>query len=214
MRGSLSFVVWTSSCLVGASRMASGIIPRAVSEKRRFWRQVVDGHAGSGLTVFDWCRRRKVSQSAFYAWKRKLAPKASGPAGSGPRFAQLEVSDAIESQTGSSPRFAQLVVSDAGVGQMRPAPGNGVIAIEFDDARVEVPAGFDPATLRVVLDALRQPPSAPASSQSTSQLTPRSRSQVTSKSPSQLTSQSPSHSPSVSSSLLQSPASRRGVRSC
>jgi hypothetical protein len=45
--------------------MASGIIPRTVSEKRQFWRQVVDGHAGSGLSVPDWCRRRNVSDSAF-----------------------------------------------------------------------------------------------------------------------------------------------------
>ena len=116
--------------------MASGVIPRTVSEKRQFWRQVVDGHADSGLSVPDWCRRRKVSESAFYAWKRKLAPNACEPPGSGPRF-------------------AQLVVSDASLGQMRPVHGNDMLSIDLDDARVEVPAGFDPATLRVVLEALR-----------------------------------------------------------
>jgi hypothetical protein len=46
------------------------------------------------------------------------------------------------------------VVSDANAGQLRPVPGNDTLSIELDDARVEVPAGFDPATLRVVLEAL------------------------------------------------------------
>jgi hypothetical protein len=115
--------------------MASGVIPRTVSEKGQFWRQVIDGHAGSGLSVPDWCRRRKVSESAFYAWKRKLAPKACGP-------------------SGSVPRFAQLVVSDASAGQLRTVSANHTLSIDLDDARVEVPSGFDPATLRVVLEAL------------------------------------------------------------
>jgi hypothetical protein len=116
--------------------MANGEIPRTVSEKQQFWRQVIDGHAGSGLSVPDWCRRRNVSESAFYAWKRKLAPKACEP-------------------SGPATRFAQLVVSDTSVSQMRTVPGNDTLSIDLDDARVEVPAGFDPATLRVVLEALR-----------------------------------------------------------
>jgi len=115
--------------------MASSEIPRTVSEKHQFWRQVIDGHAGSGLSVHDWCRRRKVSESAFYAWKRKLARKACEP-------------------SGSAHRFAQLVVSDASAGRMRTVPGNETLSIDLDDARVEVPAGFDTATLRVVLEAL------------------------------------------------------------
>ena len=115
--------------------MASGVIPRTVSEKQGFWRQVIGGHAGSGLSVPDWCRRRKVSESAFYVWKRKLACEACEPSGPGLRF-------------------AQLVVSDAGVSQMRTVPGNHTLSIDLDNARVEVPAGFDAATLRVVLEAL------------------------------------------------------------
>ena len=111
---------------------SSGEIPRTVSEKHQFWRQVIDGHAGSGLSVPDWCRRRKVSESAFYAWKRKLACEPTVP----------------------GQRFAQLVVSDASVSRMRTLPGNASLRIRLGDARVEVPAGFDAATLRVVLEAL------------------------------------------------------------
>jgi hypothetical protein len=115
--------------------MASGVIPCTASEKRQFWRQVIDGHAASGLSVPDWCRRRKVSESAFYVWKRKLAPKACDP-------------------SGSVARFAQLVVGDECAGQMRTVSGNHTLSIDLDDARVEVPSGFDAATLRVVLEAL------------------------------------------------------------
>lgn len=115
--------------------MASGVSPRTASEKRQFWRQVVDGHAGSGLSVPAWCRRREVSESAFYAWKWKLAPKACDP-------------------SGSVPWFAQLVVSDEYSGQMRTVSGNHTLLIDLDDARVEAPSGFDAATLRVVLEAL------------------------------------------------------------
>ena len=112
--------------------MASGVIPRTVSEKRQFWRQVIDGYAGSGLSVSDWCRKRKVSESAFYAWKRKLACEPTVP----------------------RQRFAQLVVSDAGVSGMRQMSGNASLRIRLGDARIEVPAGFDAATLRVVLATL------------------------------------------------------------
>jgi hypothetical protein len=35
---------------------SSGDIPRTVLKKHQFWRQVIDGHAGSGLSVPDWCR--------------------------------------------------------------------------------------------------------------------------------------------------------------
>ncbi|MBI1322838.1 hypothetical protein GC170_06600 [bacterium] len=114
--------------------MSSGEIPRTVLEKHQFWRQVIDGHAVSGLSVPDWCRQRKVSESEFYAWKRKLARKVCEP-------------------SGLVPRFAQLVVSDASAGRIRTGPGNDMLSIDLGDARIEVSAGFDAATLRVVLEA-------------------------------------------------------------
>lgn len=67
--------------------------------------------------------------------KRRLARKACGPSGSGPRF-------------------AQLVVSYASVSRIRTVPGNDTLSIDLDDSRVEALAGFDAATPRVVLEAL------------------------------------------------------------
>jgi transposase-like protein len=36
------------------------------------WREVVRGHAASGLSVATYCRRARVPASSFYAWRRKL----------------------------------------------------------------------------------------------------------------------------------------------
>jgi transposase-like protein len=36
------------------------------------WRDVVRGHAESGLSVAAYCRRARVPASSFYAWRRKL----------------------------------------------------------------------------------------------------------------------------------------------
>ena len=42
---------------------------RAAREK---WRQIIDGQAGSGLSVAAYCRDRQVPPASFFAWKRRL----------------------------------------------------------------------------------------------------------------------------------------------
>ena len=57
-------------------------------EKERFWRQVVEGHAGSGLSVRQYCTDRGVSEPSFFAWRRELAQRdaaANKPARSPPQ---------------------------------------------------------------------------------------------------------------------------------
>jgi transposase-like protein len=41
------------------------------------WRKVVRAHAESGLSVAAYCRRARVPQSSFYAWRRKLRDAGS-----------------------------------------------------------------------------------------------------------------------------------------
>ena len=43
------------------------------SKKEAFWRQVIEGRAGSGLSVRAWCRRHRVRETSFYWWRRALA---------------------------------------------------------------------------------------------------------------------------------------------
>jgi hypothetical protein len=42
------------------------------SDSASRWREIVRGHAESGLSVAAYCRRARVPQSSFYAWRRKL----------------------------------------------------------------------------------------------------------------------------------------------
>ena len=41
------------------------------------WREIVRGQAQSGLSVAAYCRRARVPQSSFYAWRRKLRETAA-----------------------------------------------------------------------------------------------------------------------------------------
>jgi hypothetical protein len=50
--------------------MLGGMSKRGDSAVR--WREIVRGHADSGLSVAAHCRRARVPQSSFYAWRRKL----------------------------------------------------------------------------------------------------------------------------------------------
>ncbi|MBU0640437.1 MAG: transposase [Planctomycetes bacterium] len=47
------------------------------------WREIVRGQAASGLSVAAYCRRTRVPQSSFFAWRRKLRDTA--------RFAGVQV---------------------------------------------------------------------------------------------------------------------------
>ena len=42
-------------------------------KKEAFWRKVVAGQAGSGLSVRAYCFRHGVKESAFYWWRAELA---------------------------------------------------------------------------------------------------------------------------------------------
>lgn len=40
------------------------------------WRQIIDGHQSSGLTVAAYCLDRGITQGSFYTWKRRLRSPA------------------------------------------------------------------------------------------------------------------------------------------
>lgn len=43
--------------------------------KEEFWRGVVARHAASGLSVRLFCRQERLTESAFYAWRRTLSER-------------------------------------------------------------------------------------------------------------------------------------------
>jgi hypothetical protein len=43
--------------------------------KERWWRDTLKRHVTSGLSVRAFCRREKLTESAFYAWRRIVAER-------------------------------------------------------------------------------------------------------------------------------------------
>lgn len=119
-------------------------------EKERFWRQVVKGHAGSDLSIRQYCTDREVSQPSFFAWRRELARRdsaANKQAKSSPKRAKSK----LKRQPPVPQRFAQL--------QIAPAELVGSACIEIvlpAGTRVRVPSGACLATLQNVLAALER----------------------------------------------------------
>jgi hypothetical protein len=46
-------------------------------KKESFWRRMVRGQAGSGLSIRDWCRKHRLKETAFYWWRTQLARRAA-----------------------------------------------------------------------------------------------------------------------------------------
>ena len=58
---------------LGFRRVMLGAMSNArESDAAARWREVVRAHAASGLSVAAYCRRARVPQSSFFAWRRKL----------------------------------------------------------------------------------------------------------------------------------------------
>ena len=127
----------------------AGRVRRRNVAKEQFWREIVNGHAASGLSVRQYCENRGVAAASFFAWRREVARRdavANGPAKLSAR------SPRRRRRRPTSVRFANL--------QITPSQLASDICIEIvlpAGARVRVPRGVCPATLRDVLAALERP---------------------------------------------------------
>ena len=97
--------------------------------KERQWQRRIDQWRASGLSVRDFCARYRLPTPTFYAWRRRLQRRAAE----------------------RTPFLPVQVVADTAPPQ--PSPLAVVLA---GGAVVRVWAGFDPATLRHLLAALRE----------------------------------------------------------
>jgi len=65
------------------------------------WREVLRRQVASGLSVAAFCRRSKVSQASFYAWRRKLRDTEPFAPGRNLRgFAEVRLAPEPEAATG------------------------------------------------------------------------------------------------------------------
>ncbi len=87
--------------------------------KERRWRDFVKRHASSGLSVREFCRRERLAEASFYAWRRTIGERDGASARS-----------AVDRPRAERPAFVPAVVrseaaSEAGVALE--LPGGGVL---------------------------------------------------------------------------------------
>ncbi|MCY2928887.1 MAG: hypothetical protein NTV86_05225 [Planctomycetota bacterium] len=127
--------------------MANGI--ERDKERETYWRRMVKGQRGSGLTVRAFCRKSKLAESAFYFWRRELQRRKAEQeqSGRGQRRA-----------AGRKPKVAFLPVHVAE--EIGPGPQtSGRIEIELAGGRrVHVAAPVDRQALADVVAVLEGRP--------------------------------------------------------
>ncbi|MFM8532617.1 MAG: IS66 family insertion sequence element accessory protein TnpA [Acidimicrobiia bacterium] len=127
--------------------MASQGAPRN-GAKERFWRRLFQQWRRSGMTIRDFCAEHDVSEPSFFAWRRTIAerdrqhgrskscPGDGGEKTHAPTFVPLRVVSPPAGSPGAAGTALEVVLPSGGI--------------------VRVPAGFDPATLRQLLDVLER----------------------------------------------------------
>lgn len=119
---------------------------RRSGEKERLWRQVVEGHAGSGQSIRRYCTERGVSQASFFAWRRELARRDAAAK-------RLSGTSSQASPRPAPQRFAQLQIVPGELAR------DDLIEILLPaGALVRVPRGVCQGTLSRVLGALERRP--------------------------------------------------------
>lgn len=99
-----------------------------VNEKYKFWQSHVYAREQSGIRQTNYCSREGLSIKIFGYWKRKLLNKSEGVS-----FVPVSIKSSHAASVRHS-AFLRLVIGNS-------------LSIEVDD-------GFNPATLRILLDAI------------------------------------------------------------
>ena len=102
-------------------------------EKQRYWQRTIGDAARSGMSIREFCRQRRLRESQFYWWQRKLKMRR-----------QERSKPAVQGRAAS---FA-LVSED---GMDMPA---GLELVLRDGRRLRISQGVQAETLRAVLAAM------------------------------------------------------------
>ena len=108
------------------------------AEKARSWQRTISEAVRSGMSIRAFCRQRRLKESQFYWWPRKLRARRQGgtmlrPSGNG------------------SPASLALGSDEAG------ATDAGIELVLGEGRKLRIRRGVDEETLRAVLAALEQP---------------------------------------------------------
>jgi hypothetical protein len=122
-----------------------------------YWAAILADFRRSGLTQDEFCRRRQISLSSFrHRLYRRRPDLPTIPAAS-------HTTTAVPVPAPSStPRFLPVRIRPEPLPTPVPSQdGRAAATLELvlaDHRRIRVPSGFDPATLRQLLDTLEQRP--------------------------------------------------------
>jgi hypothetical protein len=115
---------------------------RTSTESTERWRALLAEQRGSGLSIAAFCRRAGVPLSSFYAWRRKLERV--------PVFAEARI--VADSPDGS---VADGLDASTAHGGPRTSSADALEVRLPDGPSIVVRPGFDPLTLRALLETLR-----------------------------------------------------------
>jgi transposase len=107
---------------------------RGDAKKARYWQEALGEAARSGLSIREFCRRRRLKESQFYWWQRRLRVARPEGATSKPGAREGAASFALVSEDAAGDAGIELVL------------GGG--------RRLRITKGVDEETLRTVLAAL------------------------------------------------------------
>ncbi len=110
--------------------------PKPDVEKARFWQKTMREAARSGLSTRAFCRQRKLQESQFYWWQRRLSVARRTPKKRKPT---------------ASPASFALVSGEAG------GADAGIELVLGDGRRLRIHKGVDERTLRAVLAVVERP---------------------------------------------------------
>jgi transposase-like protein len=96
-------------------------------ERIKHWRRIIEKHAASGLSAATFCRDNNIRISQFHRWRRRFRKEYS---------------------QGNESGFLQLVPFS------KPVQHSGIRIRLRDDLSIEVDPGFDPHTLRGVIETI------------------------------------------------------------
>ncbi|MDZ4185092.1 MAG: hypothetical protein U1D97_08965 [Desulfuromonadales bacterium] len=96
------------------------------AERRTHWHTIIEKQATSGMNIAAYCRDARIRSSCFYTWRRRLKEQQSFAGG-----------------------FLELIP-----GRLPEASASGIRIHLGAKLHVEVERGFDPFTLRAVVETL------------------------------------------------------------
>ena len=142
--------------------MARGERRRDGAKESR-WREVLGKFAASGLSVRAFCAQVRVSEPSFYAWRRELALRdreqlassTRSPSRSSPRRSSTKSTRVTSAARRRSPSAPMPFVPVLLTAESTASNASCIEVTLPSGVLVRVPSGCDPATLQIVLAALR-----------------------------------------------------------